>query len=151
MSQSLAQIYVHIIFSTKNGFNFLTDPALRSSVHAYLAKIFNCCHTPAIEVGGATDHIHALCSLGRSNSVADLTRDVRANSTSWIKLQGGSLSKFEWQRGYGAFSVSPGEIKQVREYIRGQMEHHRFRSFQEEFLEFLRIYNVPYDERYIWS
>ncbi len=151
MAQSLSQVFVHFIFSTKNRFGFLTDPSIRGRLHAYLAQVCNSQTSPALEVGGATDHVHLLCSLGRNNAMADLTREVKVNSSVWVKAFGGLLSKFEWQSGYGAFSVNPREVDQVREYIRNQMEHHRIRTFQEEYREILREYGVSYDERYIWG
>ncbi len=151
MAQSLSQVFVHFIFSTKCRFGFLTDPSIRERMNGYLAQILNFQNSPAVEVGGATDHVHLLCSLGRNNAMADLIREVKVNSSAWVKTFGGLLSKFEWQSGYGAFSVNPREVDQVREYIRNQMEHHRMRTFQEEYLEFLREYRVPYDERYIWG
>ena len=149
MAQSLSQVFVHFIFSTKNRFAFLTDASIRGRMHAYLAQVLNSQNSPAVEVGGATDHVHLLCSLGRNNAMADLIREAKVNSSAWVKTFGGLLLKFEWQSGYGAFSVNPREIDHVREYIRNQMEHHRMRTFQEEYLEILREYRACYDERYI--
>ena len=81
MSQSLSQVFVHFIFSTKNRFGFLTDPSIRTRMHAYLAQVLNSHNSPAVEVGGATDHVHLLCSLGRNNALADLIRATKANSS----------------------------------------------------------------------
>jgi hypothetical protein len=83
--------------------------------------------------------------------MSEVIRKAKTNSSSWAKSLGGMLSKFGWQGGYGAFSVHPSQVHQVKTYIRNQQEHHRFRTFQEEYLEFLREYQVPFDERYIWS
>ncbi len=118
MAQSLSQVLVHFIFSTKNRFGFLTDPSTRTRMHAYLARVLNSQNSPAVEVDGATDHVHLLCSLGRNNTMADLVREVKVNSSAWVKTFGGLLLKFEWQSGYGAFSVSPQEVDYLREYIR---------------------------------
>ncbi len=151
MSQSLSRILVHIIFSTKDRFPFLTDAELRSRMHAYIARVFNDHDSPAIEVGGTENHIHILCLLSRNYSVSEIIKKAKANSSSWAKAQGGRCQKFSWQSGYGAFSIHQSQIDPVREYIKCQMEHHRQHTFQEEYLEILREYQMPYDERYIWT
>ncbi len=151
MAQSLARVLVHIVFSTKERFAFLADVDLRQRTHAYLAQVFNNLDSPAIEVGGTEDHVHVLCLLSRNRTLSEIIGKTKANSSSWMKKKGGLLSKFEWQGGYGAFSIHPSQIDHVRKYIKGQVEHHRRRTFQEEFLEFLQEYQIPYDERYIWK
>ena len=150
MAQSLAKILVHVIFSTKDRFAFLVNADIRRRMHAYLARVFNESQSPAIEVGGWHDHIHILCSLSRNHTIAEIIADAKKNSSVWAKTHGGLLMKFQWQAGYGAFSVSPSQVEEVRQYILGQEEHHRVRTFQEEYLELLRKYQVPYDERYLW-
>ena len=150
MAQSLSRILVHTIFSTKERYAFLVDIELRKRLHAYLAQVFNEHDSPAIEVGGTEDHVHILCLLSRNHAISGIVMKGKANSTGWVKTMGGMLSKFEWQGGYGAFSIHPSQIDQVTQYIKGQVEHHRRRTFQEEYLEFLREYRIPYDERYLW-
>jgi len=120
-------------------------------MHGYIARVFNVHGSPAIEVGGTADHIHTLCSLGRRHAMSEIIREAKANSSRWAKTMGGIYLKFGWQGGYGAFSVHPSRIDEMRDYIGGQEEHHRTRSFQEEYLSFLREYHVPYDERYLWD
>ena len=151
MSQSLSSILVHLVFSTKNRFAFLTDPDSRGRMHAYLARVFSEEDCPTIEVGGSSDHVHVLCSLSRSRTVSDVIREAKSNSSSWAKSLGGMYTKFSWQAGYGAFSVHPSQVGLLREYIQNQPEHHRVRTFQEEYLDFLHEYQVPYDEKHIWS
>ncbi len=151
MSQSLSRIALHIIFSTKERFPFLKDPEFRGQMHRYLAGAFNGLESPAIEVGGVQDHVHVLCLLSRTLSVSETIQKAKASSSSWAKHHEGLLRKFSWQTGYGAFSVNPLQMDPVREYIRRQEEHHRKRTFQEEYLEILRQYRVEYDERYLWS
>jgi REP element-mobilizing transposase RayT len=150
MAQSLSRVLVHIIFSTKERFPFLVDIELRKRIHAYLAQVFNGHDSPAIEVGGTEDHVHILCLLSRNHAISEIIKKAKANSSGWVKTQQGLLSKFEWQGGYGAFSIHQSQIDQVTKYIRGQVEHHRRRTFQEEYLDFLREYQIPYDERYLW-
>lgn len=151
MPQTLSNVLVHFIFSTKDRFAFLADAEVRGRMHAYLARVYTEEDCPAIQVGGAADHVHVLCSLSRNHSISEVMRNAKAVSSGWAKSLGGRLSKFSWQNGYGAFSIHFSQLEQVKTYIRKQQEHHRVRTFQEEYLEFLRENNVPYDERYIWS
>ena len=151
MSQSLSRILVHIIFSTKDRFPYLTDSELRKRMHAYIARVFFEHESPAIEVGGTEDHVHILCLLSRNYSVSEIVKKAKANSTTWVKTQGGKCIKFSWQAGYGAFSINQSQIHFVQKYIQCQEEHHRKYSFQEEYLEILRQYQMEYDERYLWT
>ena len=128
MPQSLVQIYVHTVFSTKNRNPFLHADDLRHRTHRYLAGIFNSLDSPAILVGGVDDHVHALCRLGKVIAVADLVRNVKRDSSKWVRDQL-PQSDFHWQRGYGAFSVSPGHVQAITEYIENQEEHHRRETF----------------------
>ena len=114
MGQSLAQIYVHLIFSTKDRQRFLIDDALRENTHAYLAGICRNQDSPALIIGGADDHVHALCRLGKQTLIADLVREMKRDSSSWIKTQREDLRDFYWQTGYGAFSVSPGHVEDLK-------------------------------------
>jgi putative transposase len=151
MSQSLSRVLIHIIFSTKNRFPFLTDREAQKRIHEYLARVFNEHDSPAIEVGGTEDHIHILCLLSRKHAVSEIIKKAKANSSIFAKTLGGRCSKFSWQSGYGVFSIHQTQTEPIRRYIRGQAEHHRTRTFQEEYLEILREYRVPYDERYLWD
>ena len=151
MSQSLARIYTHIIYSTKHRYPFLADNSIRTEMHAYLGgtcKELNC---PPIIVGGVAEHIHILCVLSKNLAVADLIGEIKRSSSKWVKTKGKLLQKFAWQSGYGVFSVSQSEVEVVRRYIARQEEHHRKKLFQDEFREFLKKYQVEYDERYVWD
>jgi putative transposase len=151
MAQSLSRILIPIIFSTKDRFPFLVDSELRKRMHAYIARVFYEHESPAIEVGGNEDHVHIFCLLSRNYSVCEIIRKAKANSTTWMKTQGGKCLKFSWQAGYGAFSIDPQQIDSVQNYIQCQEEHHRRRTFQEEYLEILHQYKMEYDERYLWT
>jgi putative transposase len=151
MSQSLSRILLHIIFSTKNRFPFLKDTDTQKRMHRYLASVFNKNNSPAIEVGGSSNHVHILCLLSRKYPVSELIRTAKTNSSSWAKSLGGICTKFSWQSGYGVFSISPSQIEPLRRYIQGQAEHHRHKSFQEEYVQLLREHGVAYDERYLWE
>ncbi|MGA2940063.1 MAG: transposase [Syntrophobacteraceae bacterium] len=151
MPQSLAQVHIHIIFSTKKRMPFLVDAEIRKEMCAYLASIMKAYESPAQIVGGTADHIHILCALSRSAAVARVIGEAKRNSSKWIKTKGGDLELFQWQNGYGAFSVSFSKIAEVREYIADQMNHHKKMSFQEEFRLFLRKHSLDFNEAYVWD
>jgi REP element-mobilizing transposase RayT len=151
MSQSLAQIYVHLVFSTKHRRPYLQDPAIREELHRYPGGICNKLECPALRVGGVADHVHLLCRLGRSISIANLVKELKRASSLWLKIASPDLKGFHWQSGYGAFSISPSHVESVREYIGRQDEHHRTETFQDEFLRLLKKYALDYDARYIWD
>ncbi len=151
MGQSLVQIYLHIVFSTKYRRPFFKDAELRSKCHAYLAGITRNLDCPSLIVGGVEDHVHLLFRFGKQINVADLLRELKRDSSKWIKQEKPSLGDFYWQDGYGAFSVSPGHVEQLTEYIRHQEEHHRHENFQDEFRRLCAKYDVPIDERYVWD
>jgi putative transposase len=151
MSQSLSRVLIHIIFSTKNRFAFLIDCELQKRMHAYLARVLNEHDSPAIEVGGTEDHVHILCLLSRNYTISEIIKKAKANSSSWVKTHGGRCRKFSWQSGYGVFSIHQSQIEPIRKYIQCQIEHHRRKTFQEEYLEILHEYRMPYDERYLWK
>ena len=148
MPQSLAQVYVHLVFSTKSRQPFLNSLELRNKLHAYMSGICKNMQSPALDIGGTEDHVHILCRLGRETKIADLVRNLKSDSTKWIKDM---LPMFGWQAGYGAFSISPSHAEALKQYINNQMEHHREESFQDEFRRLLQKYQIPYDEQYVWD
>jgi putative transposase len=151
MSQSLVQIYVHIVFSTKHRRPFLKDKEFRERTHAYLAGICKNIGCPALIVGGVEDHVHLLCRLGKRIAVADFIRDLKRDSSKWVKEERTDLSEFHWQSGYGAFSISPGHVEALKRYIANQEEHHRQETFQDEFRRLCEKYGLEIDERYVWD
>ena len=150
MGQSLFVNYSHIVFSTK-GRSPLIHPPHETALHRYLAKVANEHGCPALEVGGHVDHVHLLCRLSSKIAPMALLQALKSHSSKWMKTNGEGLEKFYWQDGYGAFSVNPSEIGRVQQYIQQQHEHHRTRTFKEEYLLFLKKYKVEYDERYVWD
>jgi len=151
MSQSLSKMWTHLIFSTRHRYPFLSDKATREQTHKYIAGILRKHDCPTLLVGGVVDHVLALFSLSKNHSIAEIVYQVKRSSSKWIKTEGGEYKKFHWQNGYGAFSVSQSHVEQVRKYIAGQEGHHRRVTFQDEFREFIRRYEVDYDERYLWD
>jgi REP element-mobilizing transposase RayT len=151
MPQSLAKLYVHIVFSTNHRLPLLNDTKLRSVCNAYLVGACRRRGSPSLIVGGVADHVHILCMLGRQESVAVLVRELKRESSKALKEKSPDLRAFYWQAGYGAFSVSPSHVEALKRYIANQEAHHRKESFQDEFRRVLRKYGVTFDERYVWD
>src|SRR5215216_3762880 len=150
MPQSLSSILIHLVFSTKNREPYITTE-IEPELHAYLAAVFRECHSPALTINGTANHIHSLFTLSRTVSVAEIVEEVKKRSSKWAKTKGGAHRNFQWQTGYGAFSVSQSNVAAVKKYIAGQKEHHRRKTFEEEYRSFLEKYGVAYDERYVWD
>ena len=150
MPQSLASVLVHLVFSTKNREPWITE-AIEPELHKYLSTVFRGCDSPALLVGGYNDHIHALFSLSRKWTIADLVEEVKTNSSKWIKTKGEEFRQFHWQSGYGAFSVSQSNVEEVKAYIANQKEHHSKKEFQAEYRQLLTAYQIEFDERYVWD
>lgn len=150
MGQSLVKNYVHIVFSTKHT-KALIHPPYEEELHAYLGGICKKLECTPIKVGGYTDHIHILCMLSKKIALIKLLEELKSHSSRWMKTKDKSLNNFNWQEGYGAFSVNPVEVEIVINYIAKQKEHHRKKSFQDEYRAFLKKYKVDYDERFVWE
>ena len=150
MPQSLAKVYLHAIFSTKNREPLLAD-AWRDELFAVLGGAINHLGCQSLIVGGVADHVHSLFQLGRAIAIADAIGKIKSTSSLWIKQTHVELSGFHWQAGYAVFSVSQSNVEAVRAYIRNQPEHHRRQSYQDELREWLRRYEIEWDERYVWD
>jgi putative transposase len=107
--------------------------------------------SPADLINSIEDHVHILFDLGRTASISQVVEEIKTTSSKWIKTQDGALSQFSWQAGYGAFAVSESNLETVRQYIANQREHHRTKTFQEEYQALLKKHHVPFDERYVWD
>jgi REP-associated tyrosine transposase len=151
MPQSLAKIHLHLIFSTKNRVPFLRDRQLRLDTHAYLAGACENLGSPALLIGGMEDHVHILCLMSRTITIAELLRDLKRESSKWLKARDADLAEFHWQDGYGAFSISPSHVDSVRTYIARQEEHHHQETYQDEYRRLLRKYAIEFDERFVWD
>jgi putative transposase len=150
MPQSLSKVIIHVIFSTKNREPWL-DSTIRPRMHAYLATICRDLGGEASRVGGVADHVHILTTLSRTLSQAQMIEAIKKPSSKWIKALDARYRGFFWQRGYAAFSVSPSQLDAVLQYVERQEEHHRTRTFQEEYRELLRRHLLEFDERYVWD
>ena len=129
----------------------MLDAALRPALHAYLATVARNAGCECFRVGGVADHVHIAVRVSRTTAMADLIQDLKTSSSMWLKTQSPALTAFGWQRGYGAFSVGPPDLEALLRYIDNQEEHHRTRSFQEEYRAFLTKYGIDFDERYVWD
>ena len=150
MAQSVSSILIHLVFSTKNREPLIT-PTVEIELHPYMAKIFRELKSPSLSIGGTTDHVHILFSLARVITIADLVEEVKTNTSKWIKTKGREFKNFHWHRGYGGFSIGQSNVAALKRYIRGQRQHHRRVTFQDEYRQFLKAYGIDYDERYVWD
>jgi len=151
MSQSLAKILVHAVFSTKERRPLLRDKAIREELHRYLGGILANHDCQPIIVGGVEDHVHLLCALSRTCEAAEMVKEIKRGSSLWLKTHDPGLRDFAWQKGYGIFSIGFSQIGEVKHYIAGQEEHHRKVSFQDEYRQLLKRYEIEFDERYVWD
>lgn len=150
MGQTLTNITIHIIFSTKDRVPFINQE-IKKDLLAYLGGIIKKLNANPLIINGMSDHMHILTEIPPTLSVSELMRVVKTNSSRWIHQNYNSGKDFAWQDGYAAFSVSKSAIQTVISYIENQEKHHQNKSFQNEFIAFLKKYNVPYDEKYIWN
>ncbi len=116
-----------------------------------MATVFQDLTCPAVLINSVEDHTHILFELSRTVAISEVVERVKKGSSKWIKTKGTRYTGFAWQAGYGIFAVSESNIPEVRDYIGRQQEHHRKRTFKEEFLAFLKRHNVAFDEKYLWD
>ncbi|HEY3104760.1 MAG TPA: IS200/IS605 family transposase [Pyrinomonadaceae bacterium] len=150
MPQSLASVLIHLVFSTKNREPFIT-PFVEAELYPYMATVFREHDSPSLIIGGTTDHIHGLFALSRTISIAELVEEVKTGSSKCLKTKGSEFRNFHWQRGYGAFSIGQSNLTELKRYIRNQKQHHRRITFLDEYLKFLKRYEIGFDERYVWD
>jgi REP element-mobilizing transposase RayT len=150
MAQTIFSSYYHIVFSTKNRFDFI-HVDLEDELYAYMGGIVRNKDGRLLKGGGTANHSHLLISTSKNYLVPDLVGSVKRDSSKWIKTKGGMLSKFAWQDGYSAFTVGYPQLTAVTEYIANQREHHKEKLFEEEMRGFYLKYEVEFDERYVWD
>ena len=124
---------------------------IRPSLLAYQAGILKECGSPTLVIGGVADHVHTLFCVSKKHALTDVIEELKKSSSKWLKTRGNGFRDFRWQAGYGAFSVSASSAEEVRHYIDQQEEHHRKRTFQEEFVALLKSYRMEFDEKYLWD
>ena len=150
MPQSLAKLYVHLVFSTKNRAPILSDEHA-TDLHAYMGGTLIGLECVPVEINTQPDHAHVLFLLGRTVALSKVVGAVKKSAADWLRTKGSRYEAFQWQAGYGAFSVSQSAVEGVCAYIRNQTEHHQKRTFQQEFRTLLSKYGIPFDERYVWD
>lgn len=150
MAHSISRILLHVIFSTKNREPWL-DPAIRPRLHSYLAGAIRALNAKAYRVGGVAEHVHVACQIPRTIQVSKLLESIKASSSKWLKQQSPIYNGFTWQSGYGAFSIGPSQFNTLLAYIENQEEHHRFRTFEEEYIDFLNQHGIRYDAQHLWD
>jgi putative transposase len=150
MAGTFTQIYIQVVFAVKRRENLISS-SWKNELYKYIAGIINKKNQKSIIVNGAMDHVHAFIGLRPSMSISDLVRDIKNNSTNFINEKKFSKHKFSWQEGYGAFSYGHSQIDAVYNYIRNQEEHHRKKTFREEYLQFLKKFQIEYNEKYLFE
>ncbi len=149
MAQSLAEINIHLIFSTEFRYAFL-NAQIRPHLFAYMASLARKQGSYVYEIGGVEDHVHVLLTLPRTITMAQLVLFIKKESSKWLKRKY-HIASFAWQGGYGAFSVSSSKIDVVCRYIKEQEKHHQQNSFQDEIRLFLKHTRLSFDEKYLWN
>jgi putative transposase len=150
MPQSYAGAFYHFIFSTMN-WNRQIDDELAPLLYDYIGGVFIEHRGILLAAGGMEDHIHLLATIPRDISLSDMMRFTKTLSSRWIRRNFFHHRDFQWQTGYGVFTVSPSHLPRVKRYIATQKEHHAGMTFQEEFTIFLKAYGIPFDERTVWD
>ena len=150
MASTFSQIYIQYIFAVKGRENLLQKP-WRDEVFKYIAGIIKGKNQKPIIVNGVADHVHVFVGLKPAMSISDLVRDIKNNSSNFINEQKFLKRKFSWQEGYGAFSYAHSQIDNVYQYIKNQEEHHRKKTFKEEYLDFLQKFEIEYNEKYLFD
>ena len=150
MANTYSNLLFHVVFSTKNRLP-LIQTSFKRDLYSYIGGIIRNKKASLIEIGGMPDHVHLLMKLKTDMAVSDILRHIKRGSSKWINSHMENESKFAWQDGYGVFTVSESQTESVTHYIRNQAEHHCRKTFQEEYLDFLKRHRVEFDERYLWN
>lgn len=150
MANTYTQIYIHIIFAVKGRQNLISNN-IKEELYKYITGIVTNEEQKLIAINGMPDHIHVLIGLKPNKSLSDLVRDIKANSSRLINEKQWINGKFEWQTGYGAFTYSHSQLTNVINYIQNQEEHHKTKSFKEEYIEFLKSFDIDFEENYIFN
>ncbi len=147
---SFTQLNYHIVFGTKYRRNTI-EKTFKKQLYEYIGGTIRAKNGHSIEIGGVADHVHILARLSPSLAIADVVRDIKANSSRWMNERSENRLPFEWQKGYGAFTVSFSNIESVQRYVQTQEEHHRTKSFQEEYIEFLNRHEIEFRLEYLFE
>ncbi len=150
MAATLTNLLFHIVFSTKDR-QPLIQETFRDELEKYIAGIVRNEGGAFFGIGGMPDHLHLITKFKPDRSVAEMVRLIKANSSKWVNENQGRVGRFAWQADYGAFSVSSSQLDALRVYVANQQAHHRARSFEEEYRDFLSKHGIEYDDKYLWG
>ena len=150
MANTYTQIHIQFVFAVKYR-NGLINPEWKDELYKYISGIVHRNNHKMICINGMPDHVHILIGLRPTQSISDLMQDIKGNSSKWINEKQFIKSKFEWQEGYGAFSYGKSQINDVIAYINNQENHHKKITFREEYLEFLKKFEIDFKEEYIFK
>lgn len=150
MPGTFSQIYIQYVFAVKGRENIIL-PSFQDELYKYIAGIITNKEQKSLAVNGMPDHVHVLVGLKPSMRISDLVRDIKNNSTNFINDKKFLKNKFSWQEGYGAFSYSQSGFGNVIEYIKNQKEHHRKKTFRQEYLDFLMKFDIPFETKYLFD
>src|ERR1700733_6655618 len=145
MPHTFSQIYIQYVFAVKGRQN-LIEPSFQDELYKYIAGIVEGKDQKSLAVNGMPDHVHVLVGLKPAMRISDLIRDIKNNSTNFINEKGILNQKFSWQDGYGAFSYAESNFGSVIDYIKNQKEHHKKKTFRQEYSNFLKKFNIPFEE-----
>lgn len=150
MANTYTEIHIQFVFAVKRR-DGLIHSSFKDELYQYITGIIKNHNHKLLAINGMSDHIHIFIGMRPTQSISDLLQDIKGNSSKWINEKKFLKVKFEWQEGYGAFSYSKSQVNSVINYIKNQEQHHTAKTFREEYLEFLKLYEVEYDERYIFK
>ncbi len=150
MPNTYSQITIHAVFAVKNRENFITRE-WRDNLHQYISGIITNKGAKSLAVGGWKDHVHILFGMPVTTNISDLMSAIKASSSKWINEQHLVKNEFQWQSGYGAFSFSKSQRDTVIKYIENQEEHHKTKTFREEYLKILNDFEITYDNKYLFE
>jgi len=150
MPETYIKIYIHVVFAVYKRQPLISNQ-WSNQLFAYINGIIENNNHKLISINGMPDHVHLLISISPEQSISDLLRDIKTNSTLWINRNQRQDIKFTWQRGYSAFAVSFNDINRVRDYIENQQEHHRVKTYEEEVIHFLNENNISFDLQYLFK
>ncbi len=150
MPGTFSQIYIQYVFAVKGRENLIL-PSFQDELYKYISGIINGKDQKSLAINGMPDHIHILVGLRPNMRISDLIRDIKNNTSNFINDKRFLKQKFEWQDGYGAFSYSESNFGNVIDYIKNQKEHHKKKTFRQEYLVFLKKFNIPFEEKYLFD
>ena len=150
MANTYSQIHIQAVFAVQNRQSLISDE-FKDDLYKYITSIIQNNDHKLLQINGMSDHVHILFGMRPVQALSDLMKQIKQDSSKWINQNNLANGRFSWQEGYGAFSYSRSQLPRIIKYIQNQQEHHRSRSFRDEYISLLRTHDVKYDERYIFK